>query len=760
MKLKALIFYVMIFFIIPLAFAATWNIELLNPVNNTANQNQNVNFSYKVNVTEVVVNTSNTFNCSILNSSDNVIFSVLSGPRNTTNATFYNITIALPYKQHYWKVNCTTMFTSTVSFGVSETRNFNINTTSSYDELSPADGATLDSPDVNFTWRVNVTNINLRPGNALNCSIQGTYNTTAGARKDRLLPGINTTNGTAIYQIIARDDLSTTSWRVNCSNGSIDFFSPNFSFVINLSHTYDSIVPANDATVSGVDVNFSFRINVTNMNLRHGNALNCSINNASSVSGKKSELFRANVTNATAYHRIFSMGSQADFTNVYWNVNCTNNSINLLSPEFNFGMQINPEYTWQVPDDNSRTGNIVVNFSWRPTMIDINLRAGNAMLCAVQNSSNNVSEPKHNLFAPVNTTNNTIQHQIVTLNNRDPVYWHVNCSNGSIDFFSSVYTLGIDYNLETTNVNPKEGETLTSRYINYSWKFESQNINLSKENTLNCTIFRNGTALIRGVNTTNATENNRTFTTANGHYSMITNCTSNLGEIFSNESSERLFTVSEPVGETFLFELLNPGAVVILPSTSVNFSWIVNLTEGFLDTGEQIECGLYNRSSDSAGYSQLFRANMTNGTFYNRTVTMVKDNLHWWFVNCTTPFPTNPPVGLSDTRIFEIIEDAIFYKYSIGNFSTFNITLTTGNTQIAGNLSVAGGTLFIDSLNKRAGIGTIVPAVKLHVLGNTTITGGNLIVGSVTDVTNVTMYSPNGSLWRCGPDNLGAWSCS
>ncbi|KKK77212.1 hypothetical protein LCGC14_2855870, partial [marine sediment metagenome] len=185
-----------------------------------------------------------------------------------------------------------------------------------------------------------------------------------------------------------------------------------------------------------------------------------------------------------------------------------------------------------------------------------------------------------------------------------------------------------------------------------------------------------------------------------------------------------LFTVSESVGDSFIYELLNPAAVSILASTSVNFSWIVNLTNGFLDPGEQLECGLYNKSSLNANYSILFKANITNATFFNQTVTVTADELHWWFVNCTTPLTqSNPISGLSDTRIFEVIADAVYYRYGIGFFDKINFTLNTGDFQLAGDMSIDGGTMFVDSGTNMVGIGTVSPTSKLNVIGNTNITG-------------------------------------
>ena len=761
--MKKLIFFLILVTMIPIVFAS-YTFNSISPLGDTDiyPPGRRVNFTWNVTTLDEVLNVSNSFNCSVLNSSDNLNYAVLVGPINTTNSSILNTTVLIEYGTTYFKINCSTMFSGTnQTHATSAARSFNISTKPNYDTLSPADGVTLDTVDVNFTWNFSVANVNIPT--VLNCTVQGTYNSTAGAIKSNLAAGINISNSTIAHIVIARDDLRTTSWRMNCSNGSIDFFSSNFTFDIDINDSYDLVVPANDATISGVNVNFSWRHNVTNINLLPGKALNCSVHNASSVSGDKSELFKINATNGTAVHRVFAMAPQTAFTNVYWNINCTNGSIDFISSDYNFGMNINQEYTWQVPADNAILGDIVINFSWRPTIIDINLADVDSLNCTLQNTSNmSTGAPLHKLIDGINTTNNTITHTIITMGNRNPVAWRVNCSNGSIDFLSSVYNLGITYSLTTTNINPTEGETLTSRYVNYSWKFEALNVNLSHFNNASCDVWRNGTAIFTGINTTNATEINRTLSTTNGVYGMVTNCTNNVGEIFYNESAVRLFTVAEPVASSnaFLYELLAPAEVEILVSTSVNLSWIVNLTDGFLDTGEQIECSLNNRSGVTGGYSQAFKANITNATFYNRTITMATDVYHEWFVNCTTPYQVNPPVGLSDTRIFEIVADAVYYKYGIGFFDKFNITLNTGDTQIGGNLdvsgylkvtgnltiignitgdfSVDGNTLFVDATNNRVGIGTSNPERELHVVGRVNITGNTSIANNTffVDATN------------------------
>ncbi|MEK6950027.1 MAG: hypothetical protein AABX34_07425, partial [Nanoarchaeota archaeon] len=71
----------------------------------------------------------------------------------------------------------------------------------------------------------------------------------------------------------------------------------------------------------------------------------------------------------------------------------------------------------------------------------------------------------------------------------------------------------------------------------------------------------------------------------------------------------------------------------------------------------------------------------------------------------------------------------------------------TGNVSIASNLSVDVNTLFVDSDANRVGIGTTTPKQKLHVVGDTNITGSLTVMGeNITAGTNVSiLYGYNES---------------
>ena len=112
-------------------------------------------------------------------------------------------------------------------------------------------------------------------------------------------------------------------------------------------------------------------------------------------------------------------------------------------------------------------------------------------------------------------------------------------------------------------------------------------------------------------------------------------------------------------------------------------------------------------------------------------------------------------------------------------FATYNGGLIERMTiDSDGNVAIGDST---STVNVGIGVGAGEPSEKLVVVGgisvnttsgakesmfhiddtswNVTI-AGNLSIGSTSRPANITMYSPNGNQWRCGPDNNGVWGCS
>ncbi|MBI2971439.1 MAG: hypothetical protein HYY37_03420 [Candidatus Aenigmarchaeota archaeon] len=100
------------------------------------------------------------------------------------------------------------------------------------------------------------------------------------------------------------------------------------------------------------------------------------------------------------------------------------------------------------------------------------------------------------------------------------------------------------------------------------------------------------------------------------------------------------------------------------------------------------------------------------------------------------------------------------------DINLFNIS--AGSANISGNFTVDTGTLFVDSLNNRVGIGTSTPQHTLHVNGTLNVTGASYLGTSSIDAGNITTDrlgigisgSPNQALQIVGHANISGtvWS--
>ena len=88
----------------------------------------------------------------------------------------------------------------------------------------------------------------------------------------------------------------------------------------------------------------------------------------------------------------------------------------------------------------------------------------------------------------------------------------------------------------------------------------------------------------------------------------------------------------------------------------------------------------------------------------------------------------------------------------------------TGNLQVTDDITVDGGTLFVDSSTNRVGFGTLNPSQAVHIVGNTYIDGditvsGNSSISSSTEWTKdgttneLTYTAANVGIGTNNPDN-------
>ena len=75
-------------------------------------------------------------------------------------------------------------------------------------------------------------------------------------------------------------------------------------------------------------------------------------------------------------------------------------------------------------------------------------------------------------------------------------------------------------------------------------------------------------------------------------------------------------------------------------------------------------------------------------------------------------------------------------------------------------ISRSGTNTILTNIKDLFGIGISNPTAKLHIAGNLTAIGGNFSLGSTSDPTNMTLFSPDGTLFRCGVSDAGVFVCS
>jgi len=200
-----------------------------------------------------------------------------------------------------------------------------------------------------------------------------------------------------------------------------------------------------------------------------------------------------------------------------------------------------------------------------------------------------------------------------------------------------------------------------------------------------------------------------------------------------------VYTIFSPVG-------VEQTEFSISTTTSVNFTWSLNVTDDALDPGNSLNCTVMNTSGSSANnYSQLLVSfNVTNGTIINKSLALKDGIRSWWYINCTTrgltgnansTYLTSTSAVNVDTNYFNVplgqSPGVINLSYDTGS-AKFKGQITADNVTIKGTLTTANFT--VTGLTSISGI---VNALEVNTT-NLTVTGfvdGNLTLG--TNYTNM-----------------------
>ena len=182
-------------------------------------------------------------------------------------------------------------------------------------------------------------------------------------------------------------------------------------------------------------------------------------------------------------------------------------------------------------------------------------------------------------------------------------------------------------------------------------------------------------------------------------------------------------------------------------SCGINASGIIGLIEN-----DSVNINILNKSSLSGAFGIY---NTSGDPDINHTYSNASGDINHGFWNHTVSFPegiywlgcnfTNATSGGLVTNVTVIEIDVDYNIITIGQ-DVFNISSDTGNLNISGSLHMD-GKLFVGSTGST-------------IIGNVTITGGNTTIGSITDPTNITMFSNDGTMWGCGVSDAGLFNCT
>ncbi|MEK6946686.1 MAG: hypothetical protein AABX32_03700, partial [Nanoarchaeota archaeon] len=576
-------------------------VTLLNPQNNYTDTNRNVSFNYSL--TDDLTSTAD---CTLyINNTANT--TQLSVPTDGSTRTISNLTL-FNNGSYSWYVNCTDDSIAR-NFNISSTRNFTVNEDLEgpvIDLLFPANGAHLTNANINFTYNVTDTIVNVT---SCSLSINGTLNQT----NTMITKGIP--NNFSVFNF----NDGFYNWSVNCTDTSENTnvgesavrtfrVAPDTNPPIVKLEFPPNNIELNPSNVSG---NISFRYNVSDL---ASDIKNCSIYINGSLN-----ITDTTVTQDKSQNFSVNLSVEGDYS---WYVNCTDNSAN-----FNFnksetrnltiGLDTTPpDVTLQAPVDGFNDTNGILFFEYIAD--DIANPIGNCSLIinnTINQTNSSIIEGITNNFTSLGFNNGTYQ-------------WQVNCTDNSTNAnvgnsSSRLFNVKIDEAPPTVQlVNPANQTTDTNgnRIFYYNVSDAISAIN-------NCSLILNNK--INQTNSSIAEDTKLNFTVnglADGDYNWSVNCTDTSDYLNIGASAYRVLTVTnDNVGP--VITLLAPANNSIDTNGNQTFNYTISdAISGVANCTLRVGSNAQTDNSIIEGATEQFNITGLTTSDYNWNITCADDS--------------------------------------------------------------------------------------------------------------------------------------